>query len=114
MNRLISEKEYPIEGEKLDVVWRRVEKSVPTYAFEVQIGGDVYHALGKLKHAFELWNSNIFVVERDDDLEKVDHLLAGTFREINGRIKRLSINTISELHKQKSLWHDMERQIGLL
>ena len=61
LNRLISEKEYPMENERLDVVWRRVEKSVPTYVFEVQIGGDIYHALGKLKHAFDLWNSNIFL-----------------------------------------------------
>jgi hypothetical protein len=114
MNRLISEKEYPMESERLDVVWRRVEKSVPTYVFEVQVSGDVYHALGKLKHAFEIWNSNIHIVASEEDLTKVDDLLDGTFREIKDKIKKLSIKTINELHGQKKRWFDLERGIGLL
>ena len=58
---LIAESEYGMDGEKLDVTWRRVERDSPTYVFEVQIGGDIYHALAKLKHAYDLWNSNIFL-----------------------------------------------------
>jgi len=56
----ISDKEYLLESTRLDVVWRRVERSVPTYVFEVQVEGDIYHAMSKLKHAFDLWNSHIF------------------------------------------------------
>jgi hypothetical protein len=62
LQRFIAEKEYPMEKECLDVVWRKVINSVTTYVFKVQIGGDVYHALGKLKHAHDLWNSRIFLV----------------------------------------------------
>lgn len=114
LNRFISEKEYPIGNEKLDVVWRRVEKSVPTYVFEIQIGGDIYHALGKLKHAFDLWNSNIFLVAREEDMQKVEDLLNGTFHEIKGKIKKITPLTIHELYERKSKWIELEKEIGLL
>lgn len=73
--------EFPMEAERLDVVWRRLPESVPTYAFEVQVGGDLYHALGKLKHAHDIWNSRIFLVASADDLGAVNQLLSGTFHE---------------------------------
>jgi len=114
LNRLISEKEYPMENERLDVVWRRVERSAPTYVFEVQIGGDLYHALGKLKHAFDLWNSNVFLVGSEKDLEKAEELLSGTFHEIQDKIKKLSIQKISELYEKKRSWTDIEKEVGLL
>ena len=47
LQNYIAEKEYSFDIGKLDVVWRRVEQSVPTYVFEVQVGGDVYHALAE-------------------------------------------------------------------
>ncbi|MBN2019744.1 MAG: hypothetical protein JW749_05910 [Sedimentisphaerales bacterium] len=114
MNRLISEKEYPMENERLDVVWRRVERSSPTYAFEIQIGGDLYHALGKLKHAFDLWNSNIFLVVADKEMDKVAPLLAGTFHEIQDKVKILTSEVVSELYTQKKTWVDIEKKVGLL
>ncbi len=114
LNRLISEKEYPMENERLDVVWRRVEKSVPTYVFEVQIGGDIYHALGKLKHAFDLWNSNIFLIGSEQDLERAERPLRGTFHEIQNKIKKLSIGKVTELYEKKRVWTDIEKEVGLL
>jgi len=114
LNRLLSEKEYPIENERLDVVWRRVERSVPTYVFEVQLGGDVYHALGKLKHAFDLWNSNLFLICGQKDLDKAESLLNGTFHEMRDKIKKLSIEKIEELYEKKRSWTDIEKEIGLL
>jgi predicted RNA-binding protein len=41
LQNFIAEKEYPFDIGKLDVVWRRVLNSVPTYVFEIQVGGDV-------------------------------------------------------------------------
>jgi len=114
MNRLISEKEYPMETERLDVVWRRVERSSPTYAFEIQVGGDLYHALGKLKHAFDLWNSNIFLVVSNEEMNKVIPLLAGTFHEIQDKVKILSPEVVGELYLQKKTWVDTEKKVGLL
>jgi predicted RNA-binding protein len=56
IQKFLAEPEYPMDGTRLDAVWRRVEKSVPTYVFEIQVGGDIYHAIAKLKHAYDLWN----------------------------------------------------------
>lgn len=71
----IADEEYPLESTRLDVVWRRVERSVPTFVFEVQIGGDIYHAMAKLKHAFDIWNSHIFLVATMGDKSKYQELL---------------------------------------
>jgi predicted RNA-binding protein len=110
----LAETEYDIEGNRLDVVWRRVERSVPTYVFEVQVGGDIYHALAKLKHAYDLWNSHIFLVADLGDRTKYEDLLSGTFHEIKNRIKFLTLNEIVELHKRKSSFKDFERELGIM
>lgn len=45
---IIAEEEYSIELRRLDVVWRRVEQSVPTYVFEVNVKGGFYRDLFEL------------------------------------------------------------------
>ncbi|GAG62750.1 unnamed protein product [marine sediment metagenome] len=105
--------EYSFDIGKLDVVWRRVEQSVPTYVFEVQVGGDVYHALAKLKHAFDLWNSHIFIVASEAERSKVGNLLSGTFHEISSRIKFIELEQVEELHKRKKSYLDFERELGI-
>ncbi len=82
VQRFIVAPEYKMGTDRLDVVWRRLPESVPTYVFEVQVGGDLYHALGKLKHAHDIWDSRIFLVASSDCLAEVNKLLAGTFHEI--------------------------------
>jgi hypothetical protein len=110
----IAEVEYPIEGNRLDVVWRRVAGSVPTYAFEVQVGGDIYHAVAKLKHAFDLWNSHIFLVADATDRAKCDELLDGTFHEVKSRLRFLHLSDVAELHKRKVSYREMERAMGII
>lgn len=114
MQGFLSDVEYPIEGNRLDVVWRRVQRSVPTYAFEVQIGGDIYHALAKLKHAYDLWNSHIFLVAELSQRSKCEELLAGTFHEIKDRIKFVSLSAMAELYRRKVSYMDFERDVGIL
>lgn len=109
----IAEPEYPFDIGKLDVVWRRVERSVPTYVFEVQVGGDIYHALAKLKHAFDLWNSHIFIVASQADLSKIGNLLSGTFHEIINQLKPIELEKIEELHKRKRAYLDLEKELGI-
>ena len=114
LQKFIAEKEYPFDVGRLDVVWRRVEKSVPTYVFEVQIGGNLYQALTKLKHAFDLWNSHIFLVATKEDHDKVRQLTSGTFHEIHGQMKFLDANKVKELHALKTRYRDLERTLGIL
>jgi predicted RNA-binding protein len=109
----IAEKEYPFDTGKLDVVWRRVINSVPTYVFEIQIGGDIYHALGKLKHAYDLWNSNIYFIASEKDYAKANTLLTGTFHEIGDRLKHIEIEKVEELYQRKKAYFDLEKMLGI-
>jgi len=113
LQNYIVEKEYPFNNSKLDVVWRRIPNSVPTYVFEVQVGGDIYHALAKLKHAFDLWNSHIFLVATEKDYHKTDVLLSGAFHEIKNRIKYIELDKVEELYKRKRAYFDFEKEMGI-
>ncbi len=109
----IAESEYNIDGGRIDVVWRRVEKGSPTYVFEVQVGGDLYHAISKLKHAHDLWNSKIFLIITKDDVTKARELLSGTFHEIERKIRVIEIEKINELFKLKKAYKDLEEHLGI-
>lgn len=113
----LADAEYPIKigtsMSKLDAVWRRLANSVPTYVFEIQVGGDVQHALGKLKHAFDLWNSHIFIVASQADHNKVEDLLSGTFHEISNRLKFIELEKVEELYKRKKAYFDLEKELGI-
>ena len=113
LQNFIAEPEYPFDIGKIDVVWRRVTNSVPTYAFEIQVGGDVYHALAKLKHAFDLWNSHIFIVASEADLKKAENLLSGTFHEISGYVKPIELDKVKELYNRKKSYMDFEKELGI-
>lgn len=113
IHRYIVEKEYEIDGGRLDVVWRRVEKSVPTYAFEIQVAGDIYHALAKLKHAYDLWNSNIFLVVGEKDRVEVDQLLSGVFHEIRDVINVVSPAKIERIYSLQLEDEKLRKEIGL-
>ena len=106
--------EFPMEAERLDVVWRRLPESVPTYVFEVQVGGDLYHALGKLKHAHDIWNSRIFLVASADDLGAVSQLLSGTFHEIKSLLRFIEIEKIQSLYQSKQNIYQIEQELGLI
>ena len=99
LEHFISEKEFVIDGERLDVTWRKVVRGVPTKAFEVQIGGSPHQALAKLKHAFDLWNSEPFIIVDQESLSKVEELLSGTFHELNPYIKVISTDKVEKLYE---------------
>jgi len=110
----IANKEFSMGAERLDVVWRRLPESVPTYAFEVQVGGDLYHALGKLKHAHDIWNTRIFLVASSDELGSVNQLLSGTFHEIQPVLRFIETEKILNLHQSKRTIYEIERDLGLI
>jgi len=111
----ITEKEYemPDIKERLDIVWRKIPTSVPTYVFEVQIGGNVHQALSKLKHAFDIWNSNIFLITDEKNLNKVKALLSGTFHEIQHKIRVISVSQFNKLYKLQKEDDELKRKFGL-
>ena len=114
IQKFLAEVEYPMEATRLDVVWRKVEKSVPTYVFEIQVGGDIYHALAKLKHAYDLWDSRIFLVADHAERNKAEALLSGTFHEIRDRLTFLEIEKMQELYTGKKAYRELEEDVGIL
>lgn len=114
LQNFIAESEYQFDIGKLDVVWRRVQQSVPTYVFEIQIGGNLYQALAKLKHAFDLWNSHVFLVSPQEDFSKALQLLSGTFHEIRSRLKFIDCLQVKELLVRKKGYRDFEKELGIL
>ncbi|MEM3421422.1 MAG: hypothetical protein QW835_05245 [Candidatus Hadarchaeum sp.] len=114
MENYIAEKEYPFPdtGERLDVVWRKVAASVPTYVFEVQIGGNLCQALAKLKHALDLWNSNIFIISEKKDLLKIHQLLGGAFHEISERVKTMTVEKIKNVYDIQIEDNKLKREVG--
>jgi hypothetical protein len=114
LQQYLASAEFPMGNERLDAVWRRLPESVPTYAFEVQVGGDVYHALGKLKHAHDLWNSRIFLVSSRDDLGNINQLLSGTFHEIQPVIRVIDTDSVQSLHTSKRDIYRIEKELGII
>lgn len=110
----VADMEYPLESTRLDVVWRRIERSVPTFVFEVQVGGDIYHAMAKLKHAHDLWNSHIFLVASMSDKPRYEELISGTFHEVAERMVFINIAYVQELLEKKRGYKEMEKELGIL
>lgn len=113
IQKFLAEAEYPMDGTRLDVVWRRVEKSVPTYVFEVQVGGDIYHALAKLKHAYDLWNSRIFLVAAASEKTRFESLTSGTFHEVRERLRFIEIGELENLYSRKKAYRQLEDSLGI-
>lgn len=107
------EDEYKMDGQRLDVIWKKVEKGAPTYVFEVQIGGNITEALSKLKHAWDMWNSNIYLVIEEKDHKKADDLLSGTFHEIKNKLKVIPAERVNEFYKSCIAIEKMKENLGL-
>ena len=110
----IAEQEFvfPDIKERLDVVWRRVVASVPTFAFEVHIEGNMHQALTKLKHAYDIWNSNIYLVVKDEELGKASQYVEGAFHEIKSRLRIITVSKVRELYDIQKKDFQLKSEVG--
>jgi hypothetical protein len=83
----------------LDAVWKKTRSSYPAVVFEVQIGGNYYEALSKLKHSWDKFNSKLVLVTTEKFEKKVDDLLDGSFHEIREQIRIVNWKRIDELYQ---------------
>jgi hypothetical protein len=114
LQNYIADKEYDVGIGRLDVVWRRVVDSVPNYVFEVHIGGSLDRDLSKLKHAWDRWNSHIFLVSIPEERGRAEGLLAGAFHEIRKHLRIIEVATVAELAQRKRSVRDLEQELGIL
>jgi hypothetical protein len=112
--KFVAQAEFPLENRRLDVVWRRVQRAVPSYAFEVQVSGNLTEAMGKLKQARDLWNSNVCLVGKEEHRSAVNQLLAGTFHEIQDHLRFIELAQVEELYQRKRAYREFEHQLGIL
>jgi hypothetical protein len=105
--------EYSIDGKRLDVVWRRTSKSVPSVAFEVQFGGNIFEALTKLKHAFDLWNSIPVLITTESQIDEAKQWLEGSFHELKDVFRIIGWDEIAKYYKLKHEIKNLEIKLGI-
>ncbi len=89
------------ENMEYDVVWWKKPRKTPTHVFEIQLKGNLYQALSKLKHAYDIWGSKVFLVATKSDIAKAEKLVAGSFHEIKDKIVFLEPKAICEFYEFK-------------
>jgi len=110
----IGEVEYPIDKMRLDVVWRRIKAGNPSHAFEVQVGGNFFEALTKLKHAWDKWNSRPFLVTTEKYELEAKQLLEGSFHEIEHVARIVNWKKIRGLYETEKKARDLKNEIGVI
>jgi len=98
---LYAEKEYPIDGELLDVVWKRKKDKSPSVAFEIELSRGLRKAISKLRSTWEGHNSKLFLVTTEKDKLKAESLVSSSFQELARRRDILTIVTVEEIDE----WH---------
>jgi hypothetical protein len=105
--------EEEIEGKRIDVSWRKIERGIPYIVFEVCIGGDLYADLVKLKHAVDLWNSTAVLVTTEDKVEEARKWIGGAFHEVAQYFRILTIEDVKKLYESKKNLKMLESKYGI-
>jgi len=95
---LVSETEVRINDYRIDCVWRKPVRKQPDQVWEVQIKGDFFKGLAKLKHAWDLWGSEPFLVTTDEYAPEAKRLLGGTFHEMKDDIRIVHWRDVVKLY----------------
>ena len=109
--RKYPEREYMSGPYRYDVVWKKTKAGNPTKVFEVQRKGILDSALAKLKHAYDIWNADLFlVITEPKDKDKARFLLAGSFHEIGDVTALMQPEEIKELYESKKRFRELEKR----
>ncbi|MBX5320362.1 MAG: EVE domain-containing protein [Candidatus Bathyarchaeota archaeon] len=107
-----AEREYLAGPYRYDAVWKRVKVGNPTKVFEVHDKGVLDSALAKLKHAYDIWSADLFlVVTRHEDKERAKVLLAGSFHEIGEVTTLMQPEEIKEMYEYKKKFIELEKKL---
>jgi predicted RNA-binding protein len=108
------EKKWRREGYEFDVVWFKPPREGPKCVFEVHLKGNLAQALSTLKHAWDRWESQIFLVSSKESLDEAkDKFLGGTFHEIKDVITLVNISEVEDFCRFKGKFEWLERKFGL-
>lgn len=107
------ERRWRHEGYEFDVVWFKPPRVGPKYVFEVHIRGNLEAALLRLKHAHDLWESQIFLISTGDKLKEAQTKFLGELHELKDKIVLVDIKSITEFYEFKGKYEWLERKLGL-
>lgn len=110
------ERKWRKEGYEYDVVWHKPPREGPKCVFEVHVKGNLGDALLRLKHAHDRWESQLFLISTEDQLnEAKTKYLTGALHELaeTGALTLLKINEVKEFHNFKSQYEWLEKRFGL-
>jgi hypothetical protein len=109
----ISIKEIELDGYKIDVAWKRLQRADPYIVFEVHIRGNLEEALTKLKHARDMWNAKPILVTTRDQTSVAYNIASGAFHEIIDELKIITLEEINALYEKKKEFRSFESKLGL-
>ena len=113
IQRMVVEAPSPVDGDALDVIWKRTIRSVPTFAFSINLSDDFSSSIKPLKHSFDMWNSRPFLITDESRVKEVKDLSSGLYHEFSENLKVLTVPQVSELYASKRRYYDLEERYGL-
>lgn len=113
IQRMMVESNVAVDGDYLDVIWKRTIRSVPTFAFSVNLSDDFDRSIKPLKHSFDLWNSRPFLITDEPRVREVKDLSAGLYHEFSESLKILTAAQVQDLYDSKKRYYDLEEKYGL-
>jgi len=108
-----AEVEYPIDNLRLDVVWKTIRAGNPKWVFEIQLFGNFFEALTKLKHAWDLWNSKPFLVTTSNYIEQAKQLIEGSFHEMRNDARLVEWKKMRALYEHSKKSSEIKEEIRL-
>jgi len=105
-------REYSCDNYRIDTIWTTEFSEVPKYCFEVHIAGNLYKDFAALKHAYDKWNSKIFLICTESDLQKAKDMTAGSFHEIKNKIEILDAQELLEYCLFKEKFKEIDRLLN--
>ena len=107
-----AEREYLVGPYRYDVIWKRVKVGNPTKVFEVHDKGVLDSALAKLKHAYDIWSADLFlVVTKHEEKERAKLLLTGSFHEIEEVTTLVQPEEIKDMYEYKKKFIGLEKKL---
>jgi hypothetical protein len=112
----------PDRAYRCDVTWRDYETHhSPLKVFEIELSGNVDHALSSLSHAYDSWRPEqlYLVIEDESDSERARKLIEprikGAFARISGRLRIITWRDIyrlySNLDKDRQLLKEIAKRV---
>jgi len=108
----------PDKTYRCDMTWRDYEEHSPLKVFEIEVSGNVDHALASLAHAYDVWRPECLylVVSDEKDLERAKRLveprLKGAFSRLRGRLKVLTWKEVLTLHSTLSPQRELVKELA--